>query len=118
MNAAKVARTLIASSTLAVAGTSTATWDLRTCLGGVATVRVTNGGTGPTIAPTVTVNISTDGSTWRKLTAQQSDTGNSVVTDMVFDLPAAALYAQISITGNTGQSVTVESYGHELRGIG
>jgi len=116
--ATKTARTLIASASLAVAGTASGSLDLRTTFGALVTVRVTNGGTGPTVAPTVTINVSTDNGTWRQYTAVQSNTGNSVVTDFVFDIPATVMYVQVSITGNTGQAVTVEALAHEFTSFG
>lgn len=117
MTPTKTARTIISSASLTAGNTSSGTIDLRTTFGATITVRITNGATGPTIAATATINISTDNSTWRKLTAVQSNTGNNVVTDIPVNIDASVLYAQVSITGNTAQAVTVESYAHELTSI-
>ncbi len=114
MTATKTARTLQASASNGAGSTTTATtWDLRTAFGGVVQARVTNGGTGPTVACTVTVNISVDGSAWRQYAAATAGTTNSGVYDFVFEIAAPVMYAQVVFSGNTGQAVTVEAYGHE-----
>lgn len=117
-NATKNARTIISSASLSAGNTASGSVSLTTALGLLITVRITNGSTGPTVAPTVSINVSTDNSTWRLLTSSQSQTGNSVTTDFSFLVPPEAIYAQVSITGNTAQAVTVEAFGHELTSVG
>lgn len=117
MTATKTARTIITSASLSAGNTASGVFDLHTALGGLLTVRITNGATGPTVAPTVTINVSNDNSVFRKFASAQADTGNSTVTDFTFQIPSSVLYAQVSITGNTAQAVTVESLGHELTSI-
>lgn len=118
MTPTKTARTIIASVSLPAGNTNSAARDLTTCFGGTIMTRVTNGATGPTVAATVTINVSVDGSTWRKLVAIQSNTGNNVITDIPVNIDASIMHVQVSITGNTAQAVTVESYFQELTSIG
>jgi len=118
MTATKTARSIIASQTqAALAAAVTGAWDLHTALGGLLTVRITNGATGPTIGSTVTVNVSTNNSTWRKLAAVTAGVANSEVDDFPFTIPPETMYVQVSIVGNTGQTVTIEALGHELTSI-
>ena len=114
----KTARTLQASaSNGAGATTNSSTWDLRTAFGGTLQGRITNGGTGPTVGCSMVTEISTDGSAWRTYATQTAPTTNSAVTDFEVILPRDVLYARATFTGNTGQAVTVEAYGHELTSI-
>lgn len=116
--AVKTARTVVASATLTATSTTTGAWNLTTAFGGVLTMRITNGGTGPTIPCTATVNVSTDNSTWRKFAAFTAGVTNSAVYDFAIEVPAGTMYAQTSFNGNTAQSVTIEATGHELTSIG
>lgn len=116
--ATKTSRTLQASASNAAGGTTTATaWNLTTALGGTVQGRITNGGTGPTIACTMTINVSTDNSTWRTFFQATAGTTASTAYDFVVDLPMPVMYCQVVFTGNTAQSVTVEAFGHELSTI-
>jgi hypothetical protein len=118
MAATKTASTLIASQSLAAGGAAvTGILNLLTAYGATITARLTNGGTGPTIAATVTINISTDGTTWRQFAAATGGVSNSEVDDFTFQIPPSVMYAQVSIVGNTGQAVTIESFAHTLTTI-
>src|SRR4051812_7964848 len=106
--ATKTARTLQSSTSNSAAGTTTGTtWDARTALGGVITTKVTNGGTGPTVACTVTVNIATDGSAWKLFQAATAGVTASTAYEFAFEIPAGVMYAQVVFSGNTAQAVTV-----------
>jgi len=119
MQATKTARTIITSQSLAAgAGAVTGTWNGTTSLAALLTARITNGATGPTIGCTVTVNVSNDNSTWRKLTAVTAGTSNNEIDDFAFVIPDATMYVQVSIGGNTGQAVTIEALLHELTSVG
>ena len=57
----KTPRTLIAASTSnSAGGTTRGTVDLRTAQGGILTVKLTNGGTGPTVQATANILIAHD----------------------------------------------------------
>lgn len=117
--ATKTVRTLQASaSNSAAATTNSSTWDLSTALGGTVEARITNGGTGPTIGCDVAVQISYDGgTTWRDFSRQTAGLTNSLTYDFIIDLPPPVKTARVQFTGNTGQAVTIEAFGHELTSI-
>lgn len=75
---------------------------------------ITNG-TAPTIACTVQLQGSINGSTWYTIDQATGVTTASAVTPFAFSLiPDGWLYIQLNYTGNTGQAVTlnaVASYG-------
>jgi hypothetical protein len=53
----------------------------------------------------------------RELTRGVSNTGNSVVTDLVFEIPPATMFLNVDVTGNTGQAVTAEVFLQELTSL-
>lgn len=119
MAASKTKRTLIAGGTSNSAGgtTSGTELDLSTKYGGGLTVRITNGATGPTVAATAIVYVGSATGEKRELTRGTANTGNSVVTDLVFDIPIWAMFLNLDITGNTGQAVTCEAIVQELTSL-
>lgn len=122
------ARTLIASGTSNAAGAATwGTLDLRGKFGGLLTVKITNGGTGPTIQATAMLLIAhNDGATpaegvagedWKTLCMLGA---NGVVANVVgeWSYPVVgAQHIEVEITGNTGQAVTCEAFFTELTRI-
>lgn len=118
MAATKTSGALQASASNTAGSTTTSsTLDLTTAYGAVITAKVTNGGTGPTIACTATLNISPDGSTWYFWAAQTAGVTNSGVYPMTFVVPPEAIKAQIVFNGNTAQTVTVEAQYQALTAI-
>jgi len=116
--ATKTARTLQSSTSNAAGATTTGSAvDLTTALGLHVTAKVTNGATGPTVGCTFRIEISNNNSTWRPHFEAVAQTGNSVVTDWSVALGPEIMYARSVFTGNTGQSVTVEAFGHEFTSI-
>jgi hypothetical protein len=106
----KTSGSLQASASNAAAATTTSsTLDASTGYGAIITSKITNGGTGPTVACTATLNVSPDGTTWYFWTSQTASTTASAVATMPFEVPMHAIKAQIVFTGNTGQAVTVEA---------
>jgi hypothetical protein len=117
--ATKTARTFQASTTNTAAGTTTGTGvNLTTALGCTITAKITNGATGPTLACSVEVQISNNGTDWKRFAISRAALGNNAVSEFVFDLPAPVMHARTVFTGNTGQDVTVEAFGHELTSVG
>lgn len=117
--ATKTARTLQSSVSNAAGGTKTGgTVDLSTAFGMLVTGRVTNGATGPTVGCDFVLEVSHDGTDWFEFSRLVSDPGNSAVSEFAVELPASVIKARSLFEGNTGQAVTVESYGHELTSIG
>jgi hypothetical protein len=117
--ATKTYRTLQASASNTAGSTTTGTGlSLLTALGGTLVAVITNGGTGPTVACDLVVEVSGDNSTWYEFARMTSQTGNSTVTTFRVRVPESVLYVRSRFTGNTGQTVTVEAYFHELTSIG
>ena len=112
------ARTIVASASNAAAGTKRGAIDLRGKMGGLLSVKVTNGATGPTAPCVVTVSHAVnDGSTpatgavgadWKRMYTFAGTTGNSEVSDWPIDIPPVQ-HLQVEFSGNTAQAVTVEA---------
>lgn len=115
MAATKSASTIQASASNTAGSTTTSSsLDLRTAYGAVITAMITNGSTGPAVGCSVTINISSDNSTWKQFATATAGTANSGVYRFVFDIPAPVMYLQAVFTGNTGQTVTVEAFAQTL----
>jgi hypothetical protein len=121
----KTPRTLIAASTSNAAGSSTrGTADLRTAQGGLLTVKVTNGATGPTVPATVNILVAHDagatptagaaGADWKTIWSFAASTGNGVVTEQSVTIDPAVMHVEVEVTGNTAQAVTCEAFLSEI----
>ncbi len=120
MGATKTAKTFQASATNTAGSTTTgSTVSLTTSYGCLMTAKITNGGTGPTVACDFIVEVSNDNfsSDTKEIYRATASTANSAVNYYAFDLPASVMYARSKFSGNTGQSVTVECTGEELTTI-
>jgi hypothetical protein len=119
MAASKTAKTLLASQSLAAAGSVSATeWNMSTAYGGLAAVKLSLPGSAPTTAPTVTFYVGESTGTKRKFyTASASTTSGDYPMDFVCELPPSAMFANITITNGATNGITVEAYGQELTGI-
>ena len=124
----KTPRTLIAASTSNAAGSSTrGTADLRTAQGGLLTVKVTNGATGPTVPATVNILVAHNsgatpaaasaGADWKTIWSFAASTGNNVVTEQSITIDPAVMHLEVEVTGNTGQAVTCEAYLSEITSV-
>ena len=118
MGAIKAASALQASTTN-TAGSTTTSSSVNLTTGYYATIlaKVTNGTTAPTLPCAVTVNVSSDSSTWRQYAQQTAGLAASGVYSMAFDLPPSIMYAQVVFSGNTAQAVTVEALVEYVTGI-
>lgn len=121
----KTPRTLIAAATSNAAGSTTrGTADLRTAQGGMLTVKVTNGATGPTVPATVNILIAHDagatptaaaaGADWKTIWSFAASTGNNAVTEQSITIDTAVMHVEVEVTGNTAQGVTCEAYLSEI----
>lgn len=118
MAATKTGSTIQSSASNTAGSTTTSSsLDLTTAYGAGIMAKITNGGTGPTVGCTVTINVSSDNSTWKYFQAATAGVANSAVYAFAFDLPPWVMYAQAVFTGNTGQTVTVEAFAETLTGI-
>lgn len=120
----KTARTIVASTSNAAGSTTRGTLDLRTAQGGVLTMKITNGATGPTVAATATVSIAhnagatptagAEGSDWKRLYQFAGTTTANDVQQWSIDIPPGVMHLQVEFSGNTGQAVTVEAFLSEI----
>lgn len=120
----KASRTIIASQSVAAAGTVRGAIDLRTSQGGLLTMKITNGATGPTIACSATVSIAhadgslpatgAEGATWKRLYQFTGTPVNNDVTQWSLDVPPGVMHLQVEFSGHTAQAVTVEALMSEI----
>ena len=113
--ATKTAKTLLTSQSLAATIAVPATeWNLSTAYGGVLAVKLTNGATAPTTAPTVSFYIGESTGTKRLLYTATGDTVNLSINHFICDLPASTMFANCTITNGATNAITVEAYGQEF----
>ena len=116
MAVSKTLRTIIAAATSnSAAGTTTGTaFDLSSALGALLTAKITNGGTGPTIAASVKVYTSADNTNFKLFATLTGDVTASSVNEWPVDIPPTVKYVRADVTGNTAQAVTCEAFLQEL----
>lgn len=121
----KTARTIIAAATSnSAGGTTRGTLDLRTTAGGVLTIKLTNGGTGPTVQATANVLIAHNagatptaasrGTDWKTIFSFGGGTTANAITEQYVVIDSAVMHLEVEVTGNTGQAVTCEAFLSEL----
>lgn len=126
--ATKTARTLIAAATSNAAGATTrGTVDLRTAFGGLLTIKLTNGGTGPTVQAEARVLIAHNtgttptaasaGTDWKTIWVFGNGTIASTITEQSIPIDQSIMHCEVEVTGNTGQAVTCEAFLSELSSI-
>lgn len=115
MASTHTAKTLLTSQALASGASVNATeWDLSTAYGGLAAVKLTNGGTAPTTAPVVKFYVGESTGTKRLYYQASGDIVNSSINDIICELPPGTMFANITITWGATTGGTVEAYGQEL----
>ena len=126
--ATKAARTLIAAATSNTAGSTTrGTVDLRTAFGGLLTIKLTNGGTGPTLQAEARVLVAHNtgatptaasaGTAWKTIYVVGNGTAASTIGEWSIPIDQSVMHCEVEITGNTGQAVTCEAFMSELSSI-
>lgn len=126
--ATKAARTLIAAATSNAAGATTrGTVDLRTAFGGLLTIKLTNGGTGPTLQAEARVLVAHNtgstptaagaGTVWKTIYVVGNGTAANTVGEWSIPIDQSVMHCEVEITGNTGQAVTCEAFLSELSSI-
>jgi hypothetical protein len=126
--ATKAARTLIAAATSNAAGATTrGTVDLRTAFGGLLTIKLSNGGTGPTLQAEARVLVAHNtgstptaagaGADWKTIYVVGNGTSASTVGEWSIPIDQSVMHCEVEITGNTGQAVTCEAFLSELSSI-
>lgn len=123
----KTARTLVASASNAAAGTTRSTpLDMETTYGGLLTLKMTNGGTGPTIQCVCNVLVAHNatppaagsaGTDWKTLASYGGGTAANLVTEIAMPIGPSVMALLVEFTGNTAQAVTVEAFLSELSSV-
>lgn len=105
-----------ASATNTAGGTTTGSAiDLTTAFGATIRGKCTNGVPGPTVGCTFRVEISNDNSDWWTFSSEIAPTTSSLVYYyQPVVLPPEIMYVRTVFSGNTGQSVIVESDGEKI----
>lgn len=121
-------RTLVAAATSnAAAGTTRAVLDLRTAQGGLLTMKITNGATGPTVpcegivlvahTSGATPAAASAGADWKTLWKFNGGVTANVITEQSMAVDPSVMHLEVEFTGNTGQAVTVEAYLSEITSV-
>lgn len=118
MALAKAKSTIVASASNGAGSTTRGTLDVDAKYGGIVTMKITNGGTGPTVQCEGRVLISHEdtlpaagaaGSDWKTVWRFGGGTTSSAVTEQSFEFGPEVRHIEVEFTGNTGQAVTVEA---------
>lgn len=122
----KTARTIVASTSNAAGGTTRGTLDLETTYGGFLTIKMANGGTGPTVQCSCNILVAHNatlpaaasaGPDWKTVWTFGGGTAASAVTEQSLPIDPSIMALEVEFTGNTGQAVTVEAYLSELTSV-
>lgn len=110
---------LIPSQSVAANGNMRAAIDLRTALGGLLTMKIVNGATGPSVACQCNILVAHDdgatpatgaaGSVWATLWSFSGGTTNALTTEQSFDIPQGVQHLEVEFIGHTVQPVTVKA---------
>lgn len=127
----KTPRTIVANGSNAAGATTRGTLDLRTAQGGLLTMKIVNGATGPTVQCTcnilaahnsgATPAAAAAGTDWKTLWSFGGGTAGYLagppivgVTEQSMEVGPGVMHLEVEFTGNTGQAVTVEAYFSEV----
>lgn len=124
----KTARTIVASGSNAALATTRGTLDMNAVQGpSRLTVKITNGGTGPSAQCTARVLIAHNatlppagpaGSDWKTLFPPVGPgTVANASQEWSYPIGREIMCLEVEFTGNTGQAVTVEAYLSELTAL-
>lgn len=110
-----------------VGATTRGTVDLRSVYGGLLTVKITNGATGPTTQAQANVLMAHNsgatpaaasaGADWKTLASWGNGVTNNSIGEWSMVIDPAICHIEVEITGNTGQAVTCEAFITELAGL-
>jgi hypothetical protein len=114
----KTKHTLVPSSANAAGATTRGTLDVSSKYGGIITMKITNGATGPTVQCDGRVLVSHEatlpaaasaGADWKTVWRFGGGTTNSAATEQSFVFGPEVRHVEVEFTGNTAQAVTVEA---------
>lgn len=118
MALAKTKSTIVASASNAAGATTRGTLTLATIYGGIITMKITNGATGPTVQCEGRVLVSHEdtlptaasaGADWKTVWRFGGSSVTNAITEQSFTFGPEIRHVEIEFTGNTGQAVTVEA---------
>jgi hypothetical protein len=113
MAATKSATSIWSGVTLSAsaANTTSSAQTLTTSYGSVVNISLTNGGTGPTTAAQVLIQVSADNSHWYDFGGPLvgSTTGSAAISWGGIEIPLGVQYLRLVAGSNTGQAVTVSA---------
>lgn len=118
---------IAAGTSNGVGATTRGTVDLRSVYGGLLTVKITNGATGPTTQAQANVLMAHNsgatpaaasaGADWKTLASWGNGVTNNSIGEWSMVIDPAICHIEVEITGNTGQAVTCEAFITELAGL-
>lgn len=118
---------IAAGTSNGVGATTRGTVDLRSVYGGLLTVKITNGATGPTTQAQANVLMAHNsgatpaaasaGADWKTLASWGNGVTNNSIGEWSMVVDPAICHLEVEITGNTGQAVTCEAFITELAGL-
>ena len=127
MSLTKTARTLVASVSNGAGSKTRGRLDMNAVQGGgFLTIKMTNGGTGPTtqcvcnilIAHNATLPAAASaGTDWKSIASYGGGTVANYPTEMGIPIDPSIMCLEVEFTDNTGQAVTVEAYLSELTSV-
>jgi len=93
---------------------------MRTSIGGLLTIKITNGATGPTVQAVANILVAhntgatptaaSKGTDWKTVYTVGNGTAANTIGEWTYNVPAGAMHIEVEVTGNTGQTVTCESF--------
>ena len=110
--------TIVASASNAAGATTRGTIDLSAVYGGIVTMKITNGSTGPNVQCEGRVLIShadtlptaaSAGAAWKTIWRFGGGITANAITEQSFQFGPEVRHLEIEFTGNTAQAVTVEA---------
>lgn len=114
MAATKTAKTLLTSQSLAAGASVSATeWNMSTAYAGSIFVKITNGSSAPTTAPTVTFYAGEATTIKRKRYSVTGDIINSSVNEFECEYGLQHMFANVTIINGATNAINVEVYGQE-----
>jgi len=123
----KNARTILASVACVPATPQRGRLDMNAVQGGgFLTIKMTNGGTGPTVQCLCNILVAHNavlpaaasaGTDWKTIATIGGGTVASYPTELGIPIDPSIMCLEVEFTGNTGQNVTVEAYLSELTTI-
>jgi hypothetical protein len=104
--------------TAGAADNTSSVWTLDDGFGGELYIKITNGGTGPTVAAEFQIWFSPDNSNWYEYGGPTTaGTENSEVSSWSMQIPIGVEYVKVVSGSNTGQDVTIRVEGREVTAL-